>query len=172
MSRVTADLSHSRPRAMPGFTLIEVLISVIILAVGLLGMAGLNATALKLSNGAQQRTQASQLAYQIGDAMRANAAYAEGYLGNHSATSCNLNFSRAGGTDPENIIDDELADWGNQLACQLAQGQGVIARSGTLFRVTVCWDHSREEGEGTAADKFCEDQGVGGTIHFTYVTDL
>ncbi|EIC23150.1 type IV pilus modification protein PilV [Thiorhodovibrio frisius] len=170
-----------------GFTLIEVLIAAIVLAVGLLGMAGLNATALKLSNGAQQRTQASQLAYQMGDAMRANSGYAEGYLGNHSVDACNLSFARAEGTEPaetvdkavaELIIDDEIAHWGNQLACQLSSGEGVIARNGTLYRITVCWDHSREEtldkdGNPTVeVDPFCDQEGLKGTMHFTYVTDL
>jgi type IV pilus assembly protein PilV len=162
-----------------GFTLIEVLISLIVLSVGLLGMAGLNATALKLSNGAQQRTQASQLAYQMGDAMRANAGYADEYLGNHSATSCDLDFARTGGTEKQNIIDDELADWGNQLACQLAKGQGLISKSGTLYRITVCWNHTREEVKqaldddgNPVLDPFCKEQGLEGTIHFTYVTDL
>ena len=55
-----------------GFTLIEVLISMLILAVGLLGLAGLQATGLRNNLSAYNRSQATQLAYDMADRMRAN----------------------------------------------------------------------------------------------------
>ena len=55
-----------------GFTLIEVLIAMIILAVGLLGLAGLQATSLRNNQSAYNRSVATQLAYDIADRMRAN----------------------------------------------------------------------------------------------------
>ncbi|MBN2886612.1 MAG: type IV pilus modification protein PilV, partial [Chromatiaceae bacterium] len=60
------------PRRQRAFTLIEVLVAVLVLSVGLLGLAGLHGVSLKLNRGAALRTQASQLAYEITDAMRAN----------------------------------------------------------------------------------------------------
>ena len=55
-----------------GFTLIEVLIAMIVLAVGLLGLAGLQATSLRNNQSAYNRIKATQLAYDIADRMRAN----------------------------------------------------------------------------------------------------
>ena len=55
-----------------GFTLIEVLVSLIILSVGLLGLALLQVRALQANTGAVFRTQASLFAYEIIDRMRAN----------------------------------------------------------------------------------------------------
>ena len=55
-----------------GFTLIEVLIAMLVLAVGLLGLAGLQATSLRNNQSAYNRSQATQLAYDLADRMRAN----------------------------------------------------------------------------------------------------
>lgn len=167
--------------AVRGFTLLEVLIAVIVLSVGLLGMAGLNALSLRLGQGAQQRTHASHLAYEIGDAMRANAGYAGRYLGTH-VKDCETDFIRFEGTDRDNIIEAELDEWKNRLACQLTEGQALVAENDTneeeeanpnnLYRITICWNHQREENENIEQDKFCADNNLAGTIHFTYITFL
>lgn len=57
-----------------GFTLIEVLIAMLVLGVGLLGLAGLQATSLSSSQSAYNRSQATELAYDLADRMRANMA--------------------------------------------------------------------------------------------------
>jgi type IV pilus assembly protein PilV len=53
-----------------GFTLIEVLIAMLVLAGGLLGLAGLQAASLSNGQSAYNRSQATQLAYQLADNMR------------------------------------------------------------------------------------------------------
>ncbi|WP_277372794.1 type IV pilus modification protein PilV [Pseudomonas sp. AA-38] len=55
-----------------GFTLIEVMVAVVILAVGLLGMASLMARSQKSNEGAYARGQATLMAYDIVERMRAN----------------------------------------------------------------------------------------------------
>jgi len=55
-----------------GFSLLEVLISLVIMSVGLLGVAGLISTTLKGNDSAYMRTQATAQAYNIIDRMRAN----------------------------------------------------------------------------------------------------
>ncbi len=59
-----------------GMTLIEILVTVLVLAVGLLGMASLTVGSLKNNQGAFLRTQATILAYDMADRMRANSAEA------------------------------------------------------------------------------------------------
>jgi len=61
-----------RPRRTSGFTLIEVLIAVLVLGIGLLGVAGLQSVALSMNQGSYVRTQATVLARDIADRMRAN----------------------------------------------------------------------------------------------------
>lgn len=55
-----------------GFTLIEVLVAVFVLSIGLLGLAGLQATSLRNNHGGYLRSQANILAYDLIDRMRAN----------------------------------------------------------------------------------------------------
>ena len=55
-----------------GFTLVEIIVCVVILSIGLLGLMGLQATALKNSAGSYYRTQASVLAHSIVDRVRLN----------------------------------------------------------------------------------------------------
>lgn len=55
-----------------GFTLIEILISVVVLAIGLLGMAALQMNGLRNNQSAYFRAQATQLAYDMADRMRTN----------------------------------------------------------------------------------------------------
>src|SRR3569832_663794 len=57
-----------------GFTKLEVLISVVELSIGLLGIAGLQATGQRNNHSAYQRSQATALAYDMIDRMRANQA--------------------------------------------------------------------------------------------------
>lgn len=55
-----------------GFTLIEVLVALLVLSIGLLGLAALQNTALQFNTDSYQRTQATLLAYDILDRMRTN----------------------------------------------------------------------------------------------------
>lgn len=59
-------------RRSRGFTLLEVLIAVVILGVGLLGLAGLLMVSVRTNQSAYLRTQASFLAQSMADRMRAN----------------------------------------------------------------------------------------------------
>ncbi len=67
-----------------GFTLLEVMVAVFIIAIGLLGIAALQVTAVKNNHSANIRTQASQLIYNLADRIRANigGAIAGNYIAN------------------------------------------------------------------------------------------
>lgn len=58
-----------------GFTLVEVLVSMVIMAIGLLGLAALQGRALKDNQDAYLYSQASLLAYEMGDRIKANVNY-------------------------------------------------------------------------------------------------
>ncbi len=61
-----------RKRSVQGFTLLEVLIALVVFTVGLLGLLGLQMTSLKLSHDSLLRTNATLLAKDMADRMRAN----------------------------------------------------------------------------------------------------
>jgi type IV pilus assembly protein PilV len=141
------SLMTNRTTKMPrqtGFTLIEILVTVIVLAIGLLGLAGLQATSLRFNNSAYHRSQATSLAYDMVDRMRVNRQAA-----------------LDGDYDPEDFEDppptcavvvlagtlavQDVQAWRNALACTLPLGTGSIARNGDVFTITVQWDDSRGE---------------------------
>lgn len=71
----TANLSHTQtPAQMRGVGLIEVLIAVLVLSIGLLGLAALQTRALANNETAFQRSVAVMESYSIADALRANPA--------------------------------------------------------------------------------------------------
>jgi type IV pilus assembly protein PilV len=72
---------HIKKRLQKGFTLIEVLVTLFILAIGLLGLAGLLFEGMRNNQGSYLRTQASIMAYDMADRMRANSDQASGYQG-------------------------------------------------------------------------------------------
>lgn len=128
------------PSHQQGFSLIEILVTVVVLSVGLLGLAGLQATSVRFNHSAYLRSQATSLAYDIADRMRVNrqAALNNNYTGSVTRT-CQSNVALAG-----TVAAQDIAAWGNALACALPLGRGNIVRgAGNIFTVTVLWDDSR-----------------------------
>lgn len=136
------DLFGSGAVRQSGFSLIESLVAAVVLSVGLLGLASLQATSLHFNTSALHRSAATDLAYDITDRMRANreAVLDGSYDGQAIAEtppSCaevTLTGTRA---------ERDLQAWTANLACQLPQGTGAIARDGAVVTVTVQWDDSR-----------------------------
>src|ERR1700736_6078033 len=72
MANMTSRIRCGGSRSGGGFTLVEVLVSLVILSIGLLGMAKLMLFSSRSNDSAYLRSQATALAYEILDYMRAN----------------------------------------------------------------------------------------------------
>jgi len=79
-----ANITTSPPRACQGFSLFEVLVTVVVVGIGLLGLAGLQFAGLRASNQAQDATYATQLAQEVAERIRANRAGALGSTSNYN----------------------------------------------------------------------------------------
>lgn len=122
--RISCDSFDQRRQCdrSAGFTLLEVLIALVVLSIGLLGIAALQGVGLRSSHGAYLTSQASLLAYDMADRIRANPA---GYPDD-------INFP----TDcPEPPLPDaplaaaDLAEWSCSVENLLPQGSGSIVGS-------------------------------------------
>lgn len=132
-------------RRQRGFSMIEVLIAVLILAIGLLGMAHMQASGMRSTHGAYLRTQATFLAGDILDSMRANVTPAR-------AGSYDVAFGGAGtgGT----VEGDDLIAWKAALAAALPAGDGQITTTGSDVTVEVSWTGLQQnENAGLATTK-------------------
>src|SRR3569833_1926474 len=78
-----ANITTSPPRACQGFSLFEVLVTVVAVGSGLQGLAGLQFAGLRASNQAQDATYATQLAQEVAERIRANRAGALGCTSNY-----------------------------------------------------------------------------------------
>jgi len=129
-----------------GFTLLEVLIAVMLLAVGLLGLAGLQAVSLRNNHSAYLRSQATMLTYDIIDSMRTNrsAAQAANYdIAIGTPASASPPDCMAGPCDESQMATADIADWKQRLASLMPSGDGAVARLGNVVTVTVQWVDGR-----------------------------
>lgn len=130
-----------------GFTLIEVLVTVIVLAIGLLGLAGLQFSGLRYTHSAYQTSQATILAYDILDRMRANRMAAESgsYVIGIDDTPGQASCTGSVNCGPAQMVAADLYEWKRALTLALPSGAGAVARTGPVFTITVQWDDSRGE---------------------------
>lgn len=112
-----------------GVTLLEVLISIVVLSVGLLGYAGLQTLSMKNNTSAFQRSQATMLTYDIVDRMRANRQNLASY-----SVGLNAVGSYA-----------DVISWKNEVASALPDGKASVAvdLAGTAT-ITIQWDDNRD----------------------------
>ena len=124
-----------------GFTMLEVLIAMLILSVGLLGLAGLQATGIKNNHSAYMRSQAVVYGYDIIDRMRANR---------QSALSGGYNIAMgAGAPTGSSITQTDLRQWKFLIAAHLPAGDASANVNGGTVTVVVQWDDSRADGNVT-----------------------
>lgn len=140
----------TRHHTSSGFTMIEVLIAIVVLSIGLLGLAGLQSTGLRNNQDAYARTVAATLANDMADRIRANMAgfNAGNYNNTASATAGCLNNT---GCTPQEMAETDTYYW-NQALAALPSGQGVVSTVGGLVTVTVRWDNARSGATGTGCD--------------------
>lgn len=108
-----------------GVTLIEVLVAVLVLSIGLLGLAALQGFSLQAGQSAYHRTQATNLAYEIAEFTRLNRSHAM----------------------QSGVCDVPLkADWVNFAATQLPGGTvttNMIDCELGAVRITISWNEGR-----------------------------
>ena len=119
---------HASAAHASGFTLIEVLVALLVLSVGLLGVAKLSFSSVQANGSAYMRTQATELTKQIFDAMRANRNQAalNGYdvaygVNPVAGTDC----SQVNCSDIQMATYD-LAQWKARLQAAMPGGDGQI----------------------------------------------
>nr|WP_320136215.1 type IV pilus modification protein PilV [uncultured Amphritea sp.] len=115
-------------RRQLGFNLIEVMVALVILSVGMLGMAALQATSIKQNQSAYMRTQANQLAYDIIDRMRVNPEALSSYL-QVTSGAANADCLGAAGCDQDEMAGNDLSEWFAAITADLPSGSGLICRS-------------------------------------------
>ncbi len=129
-----------------GASLLEVLITILILSFGLLGIAGLTAASLQANKIAQFQSTALQLVNDYADRMRGNA---KGVAENNSDMTTAYTGATGGVTVPTCATADactsaelasiDRAEWTNNLRRRLPGGSAYVEHNGLTVDIWVMW---------------------------------
>ena len=146
-------MRRDKKNNMNGFTLIEVLVAMVVMAIGLLGLASLQALALKDNQDAYFRSQANLLIYEMGDRIRANPAYWSDQASvNSPIVEPVKNCSETpNGSDTLNPCTDsqEMADYDNYHSWQamvaiLPNPSLNITRTDLVIHILLSWERANQ----------------------------
>lgn len=149
-----------------GTTMIELLVAMLILAIGLLGMLGLQTTSLRNTQSAYLRTQATILAEDIAERMRANAIGVDNgaYIG--ASGQRNSGCISTSGCSASAMAAHDMAEWLTAIDEALPAGTGRVCRDSTPddgsvsapacdgtggYAIKIWWDSDRD---GSANQRF------------------
>lgn len=162
---INPSLNSLGSRKQYGFSMLEVLITVLILSFGLLGMASMVTTGMKSNTTSHYRSVATQQTQDIADRMRANLTGVRSASYDALATSIPVSSDCvAAGCDAAQMAVYDHAQWNTANSRLLPGGVGAVA--GNLaggFLITVMWT---EKEMGGAFDPGCPGGTPAGTRCF------
>ncbi|GAB3390640.1 type IV pilus modification protein PilV [Lysobacter fragariae] len=120
--------------------MLEVLISVVVLAFGMLGIASMQLAALRNSQSSLERNQATTQTYAILDAMRANLSVAR--IGGYNLTTMTCAVPNAG-----TLAQNDLHNWITSLKATMGDSAcAKVVCGGVDCEISVQWNDSRGKG--------------------------
>lgn len=143
---------YARRHAEGGFSMIEVLVTLLVISLALLGTAGLQSYSMRLNQGGQYRSLAVFLAADLAERMEANkaAAVAGSYAladttgaafvtgGSGVSTACSANAC-----SPTALANFDLSQWQNAVAATLPQSSWsvtqVVSGAQSSYTITIGW---------------------------------
>jgi type IV pilus assembly protein PilV len=146
-----------------GVSLIEILASLVVVSLGILGVTALQMSGIRSANDGYLYSQAAALAEDMAERIRVNpqarARYVLAMAASHS-TSTDCETSKC---SSDEMASYDLRQWTTALAERLPDGAGAItyaAGSVNSYSLTVRW-HSLNEGN-------CDAQGGAGTEYWCF----
>lgn len=126
-----------------GVSLIESMVALLVISIGLLGIASMQITAMKQNANALNHSQAVWIAYNMADRVRSNISEFTNYADIDTSKTYSQDCLGASCSNVQMVTAD-AADWSTQIQ-QLPAGRGMIAGDATELAISVMWD---DEGTG------------------------
>ena len=137
-------------RLFAGFTLVETMVALLVLSVGMIGIAALHGQSLAATRTAIFRSRAINLAGDVTDRIRLNRGAQLAYEGTAADNNCDAPTGSGGGDcTPEQMAAHDLFTWQALVAESLPGGEGAIdvdtTTNPTTYAVAVSWDEVTED---------------------------
>lgn len=137
------------PNRQRGVSLVESMISLLVISVGLLGIAALQTTSMKQNNSAMHHSQAVWIGYNIADRIRANFSQFDSYAGIDTDASPNQGCLN-GACSSAQMVNADATDWAVEMQ-NLPSGRGTISSpAANTLLIQVMWDDEGTGATGTA----------------------
>ena len=131
-----------------GLTLIESMVALLVISIGLLGIAALQITAMNQNTSSLNHSQAVWIAYNMSDRIRANLPEFANYDGIDTSTGPGGGNCETASCDTNAMMDADAAEW-TQLIQGLPSGRGTITANADGLLITVMWDDDGTGATGT-----------------------
>ncbi|MBL4819036.1 MAG: type IV pilus modification protein PilV [Deltaproteobacteria bacterium] len=134
-----------------GFSLIEVLVTLLVVSVGLLGVVAMQLTALRNTHSAFIHSQATVYVSDMAERILANSVIAQAgqYNIGHGQQAPGSADCVAEACSATDLANYDVFEWQQVLSMNLPSGGGEISLAGTTLTVTVRWDDDRDGDKGT-----------------------
>ncbi len=143
-------LVMTTPTTQFGFTLLEVLVAMVVMAIGMLGIAGMYVHSLQAGRTSQLRTQAVTLAADVADRIRANPQGGIQYIGAGADNGC----ADLTPCTPVDLAAYDVWLWEQQRDLSMPAGTAVTVRyddtdpdQPPVYTVNVNWPEAGERPE-------------------------
>lgn len=143
-----------------GTTLMEVLVSLLVLSGGMLGMAGVQTVSLRNNQAAYFRTQATSLSLDMVERMRANITGVEAGGYDDVAGAATAGCFTVAGCNAVEMAAQDILDWSAQVTAALPGGASVVCLDssgndgtpavencdglGRVYAIKIWWDDNRD----------------------------
>ncbi|MCV6610871.1 MAG: type IV pilus modification protein PilV [Amphritea sp.] len=136
-------------RCQAGVTLIEVLVTLLLVSIGLVGSLAMQARAMQDNQSAFYRSQAVNMATDLADRVRLNpqAARADNYTVNTNSQPQNFNLDGRE-TPSQRLAKNDLRSWLTWVQASLPLARGQVRRNGDRFTIDVLWDENKNANDG------------------------
>ncbi len=126
-------------RNQKGVSMIEILVTLVISVVGLMGMVTLQLVGLKNTNSSHHQYQVTLLAYDLQERMRANEPAVVAGLYTGTVTHETSEYTDEA-TNSEAIAEQDTKDWAQGMRnAGIPSFSGVVAANGNIYNITVTW---------------------------------
>jgi type IV pilus assembly protein PilV len=144
MNTMTCSSAPRKPSVSPlaaqaGMTLIEILVAIVVLAIGLLGLAGLQLKGIQVNQGSTWRWQAAALAEDLADRIRADQA---GAVAGYYNITAGAPVTTAGNAATQAAVSEWLARV-RSLPGGSADVAAYAGGAANQLTISVSWDDSR-----------------------------